>query len=525
MKLKKLKTTTILLLISLFWLIVTSAGDMGVIDTDLRLNMAHAWWTGTDEVQVQPGTPIKVRGDIRFGVEGVQGKRYIAYEEGQSLLMVPGDWLGTQVSQLFPSIAEQDWRQIVTSFFVFIPLNMAAVLTVYWFLTLFEFTERVSALSSLLFMMGTTFLHYSQVHQHNNQILLLITVAYGTALAYVKTEQPRYAFLCGLAVGGSILLRITSILHGITVFIFLLSALFYKSHRGSAIAIAAYRWLIGLIPFTLLGRVFAYIRYGNPFLSAKKVEQLQLATDPLWTGMPQLPANYPLINSPFIGILGPLLNPAKSIFIYDPLLLPCVFLAIRLWKKMSPFVRIYLVLNLLNLIMHLMTYSRFVFWHGDSAWGSRYHVTSVQLLLIPLLGYFVEILQVSKDWLQWAMRCLIAIAIVVQLGSASMDYNLELMQKQIGIPGSQYDLRIASRLNNILCYVNPNVNQYCFENYPKQRQILSRLNYIRFFPFNYQQKYEHNSAANLLINSFFVFWLIALLLAIFFTVTYIFFYN
>ena len=46
-----------------------------------------------------------------------------------------------------------------------------------------------------------------------------------------------------------------------------------------------------------------------------------------------LPPNYPFIWSPEVGIWGVLFSPAKSIFIYDPLLVPCLGICIFYWRK------------------------------------------------------------------------------------------------------------------------------------------------------------------------------------------------
>lgn len=66
-----MKTVTKIALIALLWITVVNSGTMGSLDTDLRLQMAHAWWTGTEEVQIPPGYKLKVRGDIQAGVIGV----------------------------------------------------------------------------------------------------------------------------------------------------------------------------------------------------------------------------------------------------------------------------------------------------------------------------------------------------------------------------------------------------------------------------------------------------------------------
>ncbi|HEY9651835.1 MAG TPA: hypothetical protein V6C95_14305, partial [Coleofasciculaceae cyanobacterium] len=149
-----MKTVTKIALIALLWVTVVSSGTVGTLDTELRLQMAHAWWTSTPEVQIRPNYKLKIRGDIVAGVIGVGGKRYIAYEEGQSMLMLPGDWLGTQLHQLFPTIPSKTIRELVVSLLIFIPLNIAAVVSCFWLLRLFDFEERIAGLTSLTWLLS-----------------------------------------------------------------------------------------------------------------------------------------------------------------------------------------------------------------------------------------------------------------------------------------------------------------------------------------------------------------------------------
>jgi hypothetical protein len=279
--------------------------------------------------------------------------------------------------------------------------------------------------------------------------------------------------------------------------------------------------MAGIIPFSLLGRIFAHFRYGSFFLTAKKVEQIQLNSDPLWDGMASLPANYPLINSPWVGLFGPIFNLGKSIFIYDPLLFPCVVVGIQYWKKMSPYVKIYLMANLLNIALHFAAYSRFIFWHGDAAWASRYHVTSIHLFLIPLLGYLIESLTRAKRWWRWFIQSVIIFSIIVQFASVTMHYPLEIYQRKFGVPGSQYDFRIVSRLNNIVCFIKPDVNKYCIDGYPKLKKDLEYLYYVRYLPFNYQFKYRGDEKASPFVRMLFFLWVLVLILAILYTIFFL----
>ncbi len=488
---KPMKTPKKLILIALLWLLTISSGELGTLDTQLRLQMTHAWWTGTQEVQVESDQKPSVRGDIRFGVVGAKGDRIIAYESGQSFLMLPADWLGTQLHSVWPAVPAETLRQWSVNLFTFIPINIAVVLAAFWLLRLFQFDERVSAIASLTLLLGTTVLHYAQVHQHNNQLLLLTTLGYATAVASVQNqEQSKKAFwllIGGAALGMAVFIRVTSMIHALTVGLFLVGAVAYESRQLRAVMKSVGLWLVGFVPVVLLSRYVDFVRYGSFFASGKSTEKLQLATDPMWAGLPQLPAGYPLVNSPLVGILGPLLAPAKSIFLYDPLLIPCLVVGMLCWRKLSPLIRWYLITVSLNLGLHLVAYSRFVFWHGDSAWGARYHVTSVHLLLIPLLAVFIQQLLEARKIRRQVFRGILIVALLTQLASVAMPINLEIYQRQVGTPGTRLDMRLGSRIVNIACYFDRNITPFCVDRNPTKKEYIEPFNHLSFFPFAFSK--------------------------------------
>ncbi len=247
-------------LATFLWLLVITQGNLGSLDTAVRLQMSHAWWTNTEEVAANYKPVFK--GDMWAGVQGVKGKRYLFYEPGQSILMIPGDWLGTQLHIFFPNVGKKDLRNLVVSL-CFIPLNVAAVVACYWLLRLFNFKEQIAGLSSIIWMLSTTFFHYAQVHFQNNQVLLFVTIGYAAALAFVKQEKSKYAIISGLALGAALLIRTTSIIHLLTVVTFFLGCVAYQSRNLSKVIYSFGFWILGFVPLVLLGRLFDYIRYGS----------------------------------------------------------------------------------------------------------------------------------------------------------------------------------------------------------------------------------------------------------------------
>lgn len=515
----KVRTVVKVSVIALLWITIVNPGRIHS-DTLVRLQMSHAWWTGTEEVSSQY-RPVE-RGDSIAGVS-VGGKRYGVYDPGQSLLMLPGDWVGTQLNRFFNVQSPQDLRPLVVSILIFIPLNVATVVACYWLLRLFDFSERIAGLSSLLWLLGTTVLHYAQFPMQNNQILLCVTLGYAGALACVKQQKWKFALLSGLALGAAILIRTSSIFHVATVGLFLVGGLIYQDRDWVKLLKYFGWWIVGLMPLTLLGRVIDNLRYGSFWATGYTLSQKQMNTDPIYANLPPLPDNYPFTNPPHLGILGVLFSPAKSIFIYDPLLLPSLILAIIFWKRLSPYIHWYLITAFFNLLIHIAFTSRLIFWSGDGAWGARYHVTSVHLLLIPLLAVFVQYLFSVRGWKRWLMRGLITLALLVQIASVILMHPLEARQKSWGVPGTRFEFRLGQRFINIVCLVNGSFSPGCVSRYKsrmtpkKQGEFVKSVeiyNQIYFFPFTFYQDAHGNPTWLRVSYLLFLLWGLLLILAI-----------
>lgn len=149
-----------------------------------------------------------------------------------------------------------------------------------------------------------------------------------------------------------------------------------------------------------------------------------------------------------------LMLPGKSIFIYDPLLIPCLLLGIILWKKLSPYIKLYLIANIFNFLLHLAFYSKLDFWHGDAAWGARYHVTSVHLLLIPLNALLIENLLSARGLYLWLIRLIIIMAIMVQIPSIVFRPSADTGRILLAKPESFMKFRLAERVISVGCLIN-----------------------------------------------------------------------
>src|ERR1700761_5906106 len=146
---------------------------------------------------------------------------------------------------------------------------------------------------------------------------------------------------------------------------------------------------------------------------------------------PTLPSNYPFSGHWFqggvhSGLLGPLFEPEKSVFVFDPLFGLALVLTVVLWRRMRPVVRAYAVAMLLLLVAYMLLYARYFAWAGDFAWGDRYISSVVEMfamLAAPLL------MRYGLEWpraLRMAAWCVVAASVVVQAASLALWLPVEI---------------------------------------------------------------------------------------------------
>ena len=517
-----MKTVHKIALVALLWLILLNPGSISIVDTERRLQMAHAWWTGKEERIPGDGLVIKVN-----------DRAYIPYDLGQSMLMLPADWLGTQIGRnLATENQRQQLREAIVSFGIFLPLNLLAVLACFHLLKLFGYSDRLSGLSTVVWLLGTSFLFYTTYHQQNNQILLLTTLSYIGALKYVIEKRKKWAILSGIALGVGFLIRMTVILYAICAIAFLIGCLWDREQKISvskSLKAIAF-WLIGYVPFLVIERILSYVRYGSWIATStslhlqiySKGKTITQADSIIRGNSSDFSFLYFIERIEPGGILKTLFSPEKSLFLYDPLFLPCLLLLLICWKFLSGYVRWYLVTAIAGLILHLCLYSRTSDWFIHPDWGARYHITSVHLFLIPLIPLLVRgattKFKKRKHQLERLVsgiaKITIVFAIAIQLAAVVLPPDLEATQQRLGF-GSRW--RVVQRLKNIYY-----ITTYEQKPHPQISKLFEhslglapqkRISWY-LFPLKLQERLEANSAVNKILPFLLIFWSLIFVLAI-----------
>ncbi len=403
------------LLVAALSAFVIQSGELGTSDTSHRLQTTHSWWTSE--------LPVRPYEYPEFGIHGRGGKLYSWYGMGQSLLMFPADVIGTGLSHLpiFANYNDTDptVRAIFVSYTTNILVNVLTALVCFRFLCQLGFSVKQSVAGVLALLFCTTHLHYTQNMMENNYIMLLTLTGFSFQYEWLRTGSRRALLIGSLAFGLNLLTRLTTGLDLIAGGVFLLLVLWMDNVRGRALWQRFLTYIKTALPvyviFGVIDRLYQLYRFGSLFTNYITIagqEQKRLN--------PSLPANYPWEVPFHVGFLGPLLMPEKSIFLFDPLLVLTILLAVIAWKRFGPEVRAYLIMAFLLLLAYISFYARYTVWSGDFAWGDRYVSTAVELaafISVPLLLRWRASLGKLVWWLGIA---LIAFSTAIQLALARL---------------------------------------------------------------------------------------------------------
>ncbi len=418
-----------LALIALAACLAVQTGNFGSYDTMRRFQVTHWLW--------QPAPQVAPRDAPDFGQIGRGGKRYAWYGIGQSLLMLPADVAVTSFTprSVHRSAHFQQWRVLAVALLTFPWLDSLSVLLAFELLMELEFEPPLAALGALTLLFSTSFLHYAQVHQENNQILLCALAAYWGVLRWRRTGR-RFALIAGAAaLGFSILIRLPDLAIVAAVLLFGAAAL-RAARRGPGPPLRLHAgwnyWgiMLGFCGLGLAGdRLYQWYRFGSPFT--------------LYTPMPvaymqrvlhlHLPAGYPFNYPLGWGVYGALFSFNKSIFVFDPLLLLTLGVVLWRWKALDQLPRLYLLSLALMLAATILGYARFADWSGNSAWGDRFTTVPVDLLAmlaVPLLLRYRGA-RGPREF-RWPALALVSAATLMQMISLPLRDNVELVQLATG---------------------------------------------------------------------------------------------
>ncbi|HXW91722.1 MAG TPA: hypothetical protein VEK33_14320, partial [Terriglobales bacterium] len=432
-------------------------GELGSSDTMHRLQATHSFWTS--EPAVFPDEYPE------FGVHGRSGRLYGWFGMGQSLLMWPADLVGTGLERLpvFEDYNGNDpsVRNIVVSYSTNMLLSGLTALLSFRFLRQLRFTAKQATAGVLALLFCTTHLHYTQNMMENNYIMLLTLAGLSFEYDWLRTGRRRSLLMGAGAFGLNLLTRLTAGIDLIVGGVFVVLVWWYERVPGQDLAKRLMSYLQTVAPvylgFLLIDRAYQYYRFASFFhtyvwVVAQEYHKLN----------PALPPNYPWETPFHVGFLGPLLTPEKSIFLFDPLLVLTLAVAVRGWRNFAPEIKAYLAASVLLVFAYLSFYARYTVWSGDFAWGDRYVSTPVELAAFFSVPLWLRYRARLGTWLWRAGMALVAVSAMVQAASLAFWLPLEIYQMEtLGHP----TFVIALRFKNILAFALGRMERWGLTNY------------------------------------------------------------
>jgi hypothetical protein len=344
--------------------------------------------------------------------QGRNGNTFAPYGIGQSLLAVPLYVVGKTVDNVSPprvrtyfegytiGVASPTQRGgTVPIFFVSLFNQLAAPLIcvlVFMFLLELGFSPAISFFTTLVFGFGTAvFVAAHEFFQHPLETLLLLGTIY---VLFVNRAnlRTRHALLSGALLGFGLLTRIDLVIiaPAIGVYLAAMTRNARQPRRGGQIPRAPGSSMDGLLAWAglrpidtrLLRNVCAfvlplalssaiilwlnYVKYENPF-------NFGVPYGPTSPGA-AVPNTHFSPGNALVGLYGYLVSPGRSVFLYSPPAILGLIGARRFWDLR----RAEALLFGAVVCTYTLFYASQDLWHGGLAWGPRYLLPTLPLLII-----------------------------------------------------------------------------------------------------------------------------------------------
>ncbi len=204
--------------------------------------------------------------------------------------------------------------------------------------------------------------HYARTFLSEPLVMLCLIAALGACLAYLQEKKGYWGLLAGFALGLAVATRSFNLLV-IPFFALYLFVTWWQNGRkvweglklGILFSLPLLGWLLVILWWN-------WARFGTPFETGYGSEAESF--------------NTPL----FKGLYGLLFSPGKSIFLYNPVLIPALAGFPALWQRRFGPGLIFLTGGVV--LVYLSGYSLWHDWHGGGVWGPRFLLPILPFLLL-----------------------------------------------------------------------------------------------------------------------------------------------
>ena len=295
---------------------------------------------------------------------GADGRYYSPYGIGHPIYAVPF-YLAGRATEQMTGLGVGKPEAIRKAFFV-LGNAVAAALTV-WLTFLFALrlggTCRASAATALTLGFATLLWPYARMGF--NAPLSALTVLWGTYSVWVglRGGRPAMLWLSGVGFACALLVRHELVLATLPAGVWILA-------ESQGRVREAFRKILSVaVPVAaalLLTLYYNQVRFANPW-DTGYLRDGTATFGPVW-----------------VGLLGFVASPGRSLFLFAPVTLPGLFALAGLWRRDRA------TAGLLggNIAALTLFYAAQLYWDADRSYGPRYLVVILPFLCLPLVAWF-----------------------------------------------------------------------------------------------------------------------------------------
>jgi hypothetical protein len=302
---------------------------------------------------------------------GKDGRLYALAPLLQSLIHVPGATLQRQVIKQFPAYWQITWR--LTSHLAPTVLGTLACLLFLSLCRRLGMQLLPAALTTLALALASSVWVYSRYPYSETLQMCCFTGFFSKLLDVRDRPTWRQAAWLGLWAGLLVNAKPVFLVSGLGAGLFLVWEL---RRNWRALLMVALVAGAAAAPLAAMYLWYNYHRWGSYTFTGYGVA---ISSTGMETG-PGVVHEHPLV-----GLWGMFLSPGKSIFLFSPPLL------VALWgiRRFAKDFRHIVLAMALTILPGLYVHAQMISWAGDYAWGPRYTIFALGVLLLPA-GFVVQ---------------------------------------------------------------------------------------------------------------------------------------
>jgi hypothetical protein len=311
------------------------------------------------------------------------GKLYAVQPWLPSLVHIPGLLITAPLRHMSISPEVAHWRDSIACH---LASGLLGALVVWLFFRLclrHGASPRVARFSAILLALGSTVWVYAR-SPFTEIVQAACFTGFFLALSHLLQKlERRTALAVGIWAG---LLLNTKYLYALCLPGALLVVVLAHRKRGRELLAAVAYAALGFLPGLCMILLYNYLRFG----------------DVTRTGYVKL--GQVMVENVLAATWGFLFSPGKSVFLYTPPLVLALLGCVRFWRSQ----RWSGLAMIATIVPVVLFYGRFPSWSGDWAWGPRYLVFAVPVLLLPCIAFL--------SGMRWPGRSLAVAVLVLGLG-------------------------------------------------------------------------------------------------------------